>query len=235
MSDGSRIPRKLEELGTYLSSTSTFLGAGTPTTNGVRLGILPPEQTQWVAINTAYAPLLLKYLDKKNSRTSNVRDQMLLLRQKLIDLDKMVRFLDRIAASPVVTQVDLDVFNIKNKALKSTARMNVSSNILESVSPVLSSVGGGMFAVKCLTPNSKRAAIIDGADSVQYCYSVGATPPESPVVDGLKQGVSSKASFTLSVGAEYSGQNLYVFFRWNNIKRPEMAGPWSSVHTVLVV
>lgn len=235
MADGSRIPRVLVELGAYLSSTSTYLAAGAPTNNGVRLGILPAEQTQWIAINTSYAALLVKYLDKRNSRTTGITSQLHLQRRKLIDLDRTVRFLDRIAASPVVTQADLDVFNIKNKALKTTARINVNTPILENVSPLVNAVGGGMFQVKCLTPNSKRAAIISGADSVQYCYMVGGTPPESAVMDGLKQGISSRAAFSMAVGAEYSGQNMYVFFRWFNIKRPEMAGPWSTMQSMLVV
>lgn len=235
MADGSRIPQVIVELGAYLSGTSTYLAAGTPTTNGVRLGILPAEQTQWIAINTSYAALLIKYLDKKNSRTTGVTSQLHLLRRKIVDLDRTVRFLDRIAASPLVTQADLDVFNIKNKTMKAKSRMNVSTAILENVSPLISAVGGGMFQVKCLTPDSKRAAIISGADCVQYCYTVGNTPPESPVAEGLKQGVSSRATFSIAVGAEYSAQNMYVFFRWYNIKRPEMAGPWCAMKTLLVV
>ncbi len=234
MADGSRIPRSLEKLNGYLVNTSAYLATGNPT-NGIRLGILLTEQTQWIAINTAWAPLYVKYSDKKNTRTTSIKDQLLVLRQKLIDLDRTVRFLDRIAASPVVTPVDLDVFNIKNKMLKSTARMNVSIAIIENVAPVITAVGGGMFAVKCLTPNSKRAAVISGADSVQYCFGVGATPPESPMSDGLKFGISSRASFTIAAGAENSGKNMYVFFRWNNIKRPEMSGPWCTMQTLLVV
>ena len=235
MADGSRIPPKLDKLNAYLINTSVYLAAGTPTTNGVRLGILPAEQTQWIAINTQWAPLFTKYSDKKNTRTSGVRDQLILLRRKLIDLDKSVHFLDRIAASPVATPVDLDVFNIKKKALKVSLRTNVNTAITENVSPVLSAVGGGMVAVKCFTPSSKRASILSGADSVQYTYSISDPAPTSPLVEGLKQGVSSRASFTLATGAENSGKYIHIYFRWYNIRRPENAGPWCVLQTLLLL
>lgn len=234
MADASRIPRQLGSLNAYLINTSTFLAQGTPT-NAVRLGILPAELTQWTAINTQWAPLYIKYSDKLNTRTKNVRDQLILLRGKLIELDKTVHFLDRIAASAAVTPVDLDIFNIKKKALNQSLRSNVNTAIIENVSPVLSAVGGGMIAVKCFTPDSKRASILKGADSVQYTYSIGETPPESPLADGLKLGISSKAGFTLAVGANNSAQYIHIYFRWYNIKRPENAGPWCVLQTLLLL
>lgn len=235
MADASRIPRKLEDLNAYLINTSAYLATGAPTTNGVRLGILPAEQTQWLAINTQWAPLFVKYSDKKNTRTSSVIDQLYLLRQKLSDLDQTVHFLDRIAASPVAIPVDLDIFNIKKKALKTGTRNNVNNPITENVSPVLTVIGGGVLTVKCLTPNSKRAAIIKGADSVQYSYRISDTFPESPLADGMRHNVTSRASFTMSVGAENKGKLLHVFFRWNSIKRPDTSGPWCTLQTHMIV
>lgn len=234
MADASRIPRQITSLNAYLQSTSTYLAQGTPN-NGVRLGILPAEQTQWIAINTQWAPLFIKYSDKLNTRTKNVRDQLILLRGKLIDLDKTVHFLDRIAASPAATAVDLDIFNIRKKGLNNSTRSNVNTPIVENVSPVLTPIGSGMVSVKCFTPDSKRASILKGADSVQYTYCVGDTPPVSAEADGLKLGITSKASFTFSTGAINSGQTLHVYFRWYNIKRPENAGPWSALQSLLLL
>lgn len=233
MATTSRIPRGIGDFNSYITNTSAYLNAGTPT-NAERLGILQTEATQWTAINSDWGPLFAKYSDKKNTRTVAVKDQLYLLIEKCVDLNQSCRLLDRIAASPNVTVTDLELFDIKRGTLQS-ARSKPTTPITESVSAILQPLGGGSMNVKCYYPSGQRAGIFEEADSVQYVYAVGNTPPESADATGLTKEISTKGIFTLSLGSINSGKMLYIYFRWYNTKYPALAGPWSNPQTILIL
>ena len=89
--------------------------------------------------------------------------------------------------------------------------------------------------MKCYGTSSLRAGIFRNADSVQFLYMVGKTPPASAAEAGLLKELSSKAIFTLQLGADNSGNNLYIYFRWYNTRHPQLAGPWSSLNWTLIL
>jgi hypothetical protein len=234
MADSPRIPRKIDLFNQYISNTTPYFNTGTPT-NAERLGIRPEEVTQWIAIDTRWKPTYSLYSDKKNSRTTSVIEEINLIITDLIDLDHTYHLLDRIAASPNVNITDLETFNIKKGVLEKTTRSKPTTPITELVVPALQPLGGGIISMKCRNHIGNSASIIDGADSVEYNYCVGGTRPTSAESVGLKTGLSTKASFTLSLGAESAKEELFIFFRWYNTKHPELAGPWSSVQTTLIL
>jgi hypothetical protein len=233
MADGSRIPRGIDGFNLYIITTCAFLSAGMPL-NADRLGVLPDESAKWNGFLTEWIPLYSKYSDKKNGRTTAVKDQLLDIIDRCVTLDQTSRILDRIAASPNVTIVDMETFNIKKGVLQKVTRSTSTTPISESVNAAFQSLGGGSFAIKCHNSTS-RASIVDGADSVQYAYLIGTTPPESVKAAGLTKDLSTKAAFTLPLGPENSAQYLYIYFRWYNTKHPELAGPWSGLQTALIV
>ena len=232
MADGSRIPRGIDGFNLYIITTCAFLMAGMPV-NADRLGILPDEATKWQAFLAEWTPLYAKYSDKKNSRTTAVKDQLVDIIDRCVMLDQTCHILDRIAASPNVTIVDMETFNIKKGVLQKGTRSTSTTPISESVNAALQMLGGGSFAVKCHNSTS-RASIVEGGDSVQYAYLIGTTPPESVKAPGLTKDLSTKAAFTLPLGPENVGKYLYIYFRWNNTKHPELAGPWCTLQTVLI-
>jgi hypothetical protein len=234
MTDSPRIPRKIDLFNQYISNTTPYFNTGTPT-NAERLGIRPEEVTQWTAIDARWKPTYSLYGDKKNSRTTAVIEEINLIISDLIDLDQSCHLLDRIAASPNVTIADLETFNIKKGVLQKTTRSKPTTPITELVVPAIQPIGGGAVSFKCRNHTGNSASIIDGADCVEYNYCVGGTPPTSADAVGLKTGLSTKASFTLSLGAASAKEELYIFFRWYNTKYPELAGPWSSLQTTLVL
>jgi len=233
MADGSRIPRGIDGFNLYIITTCAYFLAGTPT-NAVRLGLLSDEADRWCAFLALWSPLYAKYSDKKNGRTTAVKDQLLDILDQCVMLDQTSHILDRIAASPNVTIVDMETFNIKKGVLQKATRSSSTTPISESVNAALQSLGGGSFYVKCHNSTS-RASIVDGADSVQFAYLVGTTPPESVKAMGLTKDLSTKASYTLALGPENSAKYLYIYFRWYNTKHPELAGPWGGMLTVLIV
>lgn len=234
MATRTRIPRSINDFNSYIINTNAYLLAATPT-NASRLGITVPETTQWTAFVTQWTPLYAKYSDKKNSRTTSVKDQLLSIIKKCVDLDKANHILDRIASSTAVTIVDMEVFNIKKGVLQKIARTTLVAHIEETVVAGIQPLGGGSVAIKCHSTTGSRPAIYAGADCVQYMYQIDSGIPTLANASAMEKGLSSRASFTLSLGLENSGKNLDIYFRWYNTKHPELAGPWSTHQTTLIL
>lgn len=234
MSSSTRIPRNIDGFNSYIVITADYLATGTPT-NASRLGIADTELAAWTAIGTEWTPLYAKYSDKKNSRTTAIKDQLLSIIDEAVAFDQTNHLLDRIASSTNATIADLETFNIKGGVLKKTTRSISTTSITELVTVTLQPIGGGLISVKCYTTTGQRAGIYEDADCVQFLYSVGTTPPASVEADGLKSGLSSKGIFTVDTGASSTGKYLYIYFRWYNTHYPALAGPWSILQTTLIV
>ena len=235
MGNTTRIPRTINRFDTYLENGVRYLQAGNPVTNASRLAIQEEEVTTLTGYYSEWSPLFLLYADKKNSRTTAVTEQLHLIINKTVDYDHQQHLLDRIASSPNVTVTDLDTFNIKGSLLAKTTRSKPSKAISELVLPDISQLGGGELTIKCRAGESNRAAILKSADCVEFRYRVDEQAPTSVKDEGLASSVSTKAIFTLSLGAENSGKVAYLYFRWYNTKYPNLAGPWSSLHTALIL
>ena len=228
-----RIPRAIEEFNPYIINTSNYLADGTPT-NATRLGFVETEVEKWTGFAGNWTQLYFKYADKKSSRTTAIKDQLLRIIDDCIELDQDNHLLDRIAASPNANIIDMETFNIKKGILK-VSRSAPKTAITEPVLASIQSIGGGSFTIKCNNSNGGRAAIFADADSVQYTYFVGSTAPTSVNAPGLTKEISTRAAFTLALGAENSEKHLYIYFRWYLTKYPNFAGPWSSMQTALIV
>jgi hypothetical protein len=230
-----RIAREIDGFNPYIINTNTYMLAGTPT-NWSRLGWLQAEMTQWTGFVTQWTPLYAKYSDKKGSRTTAITDQLHLIIKQCIGLDKSNHLLDRIAASPNVTILDLETFHIKKGVLQDNTHTQRHAEVADALVVDLQSVGGGDIAVKCRTSHdSKRSSIADGADCVQYAFQIGGTAPASADITGLKVETSSHAAFTLHLGSASSGKTLFIFFRWYNTKHPALASHWNAMQTILVL
>jgi hypothetical protein len=234
MTVAPRIPRGIDDCSQYLVSTNNYLNSGTPT-NAERLGILPAEVTQWSDLASRFHPLFLLYSDKKNSRTTAVKDQLLSIIDELTDLDQTCHLLDRIAASPNVTIVDMETFNIKKGVLQKTTRTVAITPLTNQVAAAFQPIGGGSLNIKCRNLSGERPGIDEGANCVQYAFRVGGAAPVSADAENLRREISTRASFVLALGSASSAQNLFIYFRWYNTKHPEIAGPWSALMTTLIL
>jgi hypothetical protein len=130
----------------------------------------------------------------------------------------------------------METFHIKKGVLQDSTHTTPHTAISDTVIVSLHPLGGGTIEIKCRTSHdSNRPSIAESADCVQYLYMVGTTPPASTNDAGLRGVSSTHASFTLSLETGSSGKTLYIYFRWYNTKHPALAGPWSSLQTVLVL
>ena len=234
MPDRSRIPRAIDRFNNYISNTNSYLVAENAA-NAFRLGLLPDEVTCWTGFVRAWNPLYLKYIDEKGSRTTAIKDQLHSIIASCVIFDQTNHLLDRIAASPVVTVSDMEIFNIKKGILRKTTHTRPQAALTEPLFAAIQPIGGGTVSIKCRGASGGRAAIFAGADAVQFNYTIGDTPPISADVYGLKSEISTKASIILTLGSACSEKHLYIYLRWYLVKHPALAGPWSSVQTVLVL
>ena len=235
MSTDARMPRTINEFDKYIRKTTPYLEAGEPKTNAERLGIQTTEVAQWKGFLTEWTPLSEKYNDETNSRTKSVRNNLLQIIDKAVNFDQTVHFLDRIAASPNSTIDDFGIFNINGGLPPKLTRSVATTAISEAVTVTFQVLGGGIVAVKCYSTTGQRASIYGDADCVQYLYQVGTTAPTEANDDSMKKDLSTKASFNLSLGSGNAGKYLYIYFRWYNTKHPELAGPWSSLQTTMIM
>lgn len=234
MAKGTRMPRGIDPFNLYFVNAVSYLQDGTPT-NAERLGIVPEEVTKLAAFLAGWLPLYGKYSDKKKSRTTSIKDQLLVLIDNVVTFDQTNHILDRIAASLNVTVDDLETFNIKKGVLQKSPSSAGSNPIGEQVTVTMQPLGGGMMSIKCYSMTGQRAGIGEGADCVQYLYQVGDAAPVSAEVAGLIKDLSPKAVFTLLLGAASSTKTLYIYFRWFNTRHPEIAGPWSGLQIAVIV
>jgi hypothetical protein len=232
---GGRIPTGINEFGNYMEKTNSYMQAGTPVTNGERVGLLPDETKQWKAFTDEWTPLFALYADITNGRTRGVRNNMMKIIDDVIKFDQTNHILDRIAASPNATLNDWGIFNINGGVLPKMTRSVPTTAIKEAVTVAFQALGGATVNVKCYSISGQRASILDGADCIQYLFQVGNTPPTGPNEDVLKLGISTKASFLITFNSDAPGKYLYMYFRWYNAKHPELAGPWSGLQSTMIL
>jgi hypothetical protein len=235
MGTSPRIPRGINEFGTYIASTNAYIVAGAPETNGTRLGFSADEMKQWKVFDTEYNPLLLMYNDIMNSRTRAIRNNLIEIIERVVAYDQENHLLDRIAASPNATVYDLGAFNINGGVSPKTTRTRPITPVKEAVSVTFLPLGGATIAIKCYSTTSARASIFAGADSVQYLFKTGTVPPTSANEEELKSGLSTKAMFNLVLDPEYKGKYLYIYFRWYNTRHPALSGPWSELQIIMIM
>ena len=235
MKGSPRIPRSITKFHRFITATTAYLAAGTPTTNGTRLNWQTTDTTQWTAINTTWQTSYVKFLDEDNARTKAVSRSLKSLIKKCVKLDVDNHLLDRIASSASVTPLDLQTFNINSGEMQKASRSVMQVTISTIVEITIKQISGGAMALKCGNSDDTRIHIIDGATCVQYAYVIGDIAPLSVTDKGLEYGMSTRASFTLKLNPSSIGKKLFIYFRWNNIKHPEYAGPWNNLTTVIIL
>jgi hypothetical protein len=233
---GSRIPRILSKFNQYINTVAAFLGAGTPTANGVRLGLSAAQitqaqtyQSQWHSTNPA-TPGVYDLHTNPNTRTkATTKSVQLLVKDFKIFFNPL---LQQMASSPAITPSDRLILNIAApNPSKTKPQVPIANTVYFEAKPL----GGGSLRVTCrVATDTKRASKPPGADVVQLSYKIGDPAPSSAMDASTTKENSTHASFILQLGSGSAGQKLYVYARWMDTKHPNLAGPWSPV-TMLYV
>lgn len=227
------IPRTFGNFNFFIRNTNSYMEEGTPK-NSERLGIPVEIATSWKGIEKKWITAYDKYSDRYNLRTQAVNDELRAIMDEAHAFNAENNFLARIAISENVTVTDLETFGIRNGTGPKQSRSTPQTPIINMVEATLKPIGGGSVMVKCYSKGS-RASILDAADSVQYRFIVGSTAPTSAEDTSLDKELSTKASFVLPTGAEKIGMHLFIYFRWYNTKHPDLAGPWSTLQSTIII
>ncbi len=98
------------------------------------------------------------------------------------------------------------------------------------------SQGGGRYKIFCRADKEAgRAHKVDGADSVQFAYTISPQQPKpmpTPDDGTMTLAISTKAVFIKDFGDGNLGKWMVIYFRWYNTKRPLLAGGWSPMYVV---
>jgi len=233
-----RITKNIPEFNGYISTTDTYLGQGSPITNGARLGLSPQNITDWNSKRSYWRDTLYKKYTDPLQSTSAVKEQV---RNFISDFQQFGQpLVNFIAANPNAKEADAAIFNFVYKRAKATRRHTAMEELVEFTAQPL---GGGDLKFSCRTSHdSARPSKADGADSVQLAFLIvdanlsgrNSIYEFTPSDMDMSEKAFTKAVFTFHAGAVNVGKRMVVFARWWNTKHPELAGPWSAVRMVVI-
>jgi len=124
---------------------------------------------------------------------------------------------------------------ILNIADPNPSRKHHTESIDELVAFTIIPKGGGDVRIICRSSaDTKHVSRSLSINSVEICYKIGDTEPNSTEDAGTKRFYSTLASFTLALGTANICKKIYVFARWYNFKHPELAGHWSAIHQAVI-
>jgi hypothetical protein len=197
--------------------------------NWQRLWLLPSEMDKWTSFCLQYNTLYAKYSDKKESRTTAVRDNLL----KVIDDFSAFAtpILNRIEGDVYVTIDDLSVFHIKSGFMRDQHPTRHRVPIVDVPVFGMTPLGGGdmRFTIRS-THDASRASKLPGTEiEVRYQLLFIDEPTPKHIDDMTKQYLSSKALFVFHCGADKTGKNMWAAVRYIVVNDPSRNGPWSTI------
>jgi len=133
-----RIDRSIYGFNTQIRQTYIYLmkacEASLGGTNWNRLGWSTVEITQWGSFYNRWIRLYDLYINKKGTRTTDVKDEMLMIIQECRIYNQTHNLYDRIAVSPYGTSKDFSMFNIiRNTPLAKTKNKRASDPDMKTV------------------------------------------------------------------------------------------------------
>jgi len=220
----------------YINNTANYLTAVSGgTANYVRLLVTDSEYNTWQNFRADWRDNLYpKYSDKKESRTTAIKDKV---RKLMKDFTIFVRpILNRISGAPLVTIDDLEVFNIKAGVLRDDTRTTQTTPVDSMVLFSMIQIGGGIIKFHCRpTTDSKRASKFKGCDvEVRYKIVANTEPTPTEVLQLTEIANSTKAIFQLNLGTENQGKKISASVRWIVNSDPNRNGPWSGIASVII-
>ncbi len=229
-----RIPFEILDYHQFINITNAYLTAG-GNANATRLGITASEVTTWTGFNTVDGQYFPNWSNKK-IRTTDMTNNLKANIKNCHNFNKSNKILDRIAASPAATLLNLETFNIHAGSQLKSAPVYHTADITDTVVVNIAYLGGGRLQFNCRPDQtSNRSHIPDGADRLEVRAKVGDPAPVSADnTDAQWLVVSSKATVVEDFTTANVGKHVYLFFRWADSKRPQRNGPWSAMMNVVV-
>jgi hypothetical protein len=251
------IPRDIPGYNTYIVTTTPYLTTGNPQ-KYAQFGWTQLQLQAWEAFLSDWNLLYPSYLNKKGSRTTDVKDDLMDIIKNQVAYDKTNELIMKIKATNGLTSLDCSMFHILQSLavpvpgkhpVITTNSANKSIVTVEAVYPRLIPAVGGFVKIKAFTEKAQsgRAHKLKGFDLLEYAvavfYSTATGLPLTAEDPRLTKDHSTRASFVLPTAALTCNLSAIpanqgtptkiavLFFRWAKSKHPTLDGPWSGPST----
>jgi len=183
-----RLSRTIRGFNDDIRNTNAYLNAQSPlpsvVTNGVRLGILPAEQTQWGVFLSEWIPLFTLYSDKKTTRTTEIKDELNLIISNAVTYEKRIHMYDRIAVSPNATTLDFETFHIlRGTSLADTKHTPAPAPGSKTVVITLKKMGHLFHQLRVTALGKTGRAKEAGVKEIQVYVAFTATTDAAPATE----------------------------------------------------
>jgi hypothetical protein len=250
----TNIPRDIPGYNVFIVVTTPYLTTGNPQ-KYLQFGWTQAQLQAWQAFLTDWNKLYPSYLDKKGSRTTDIKNDLLDVIKNHVAYDKTNKLIMKVKATNGLNSLDCSTFHIQQSLAVPVAGTNVvaKSKILdkitvtiEAVYPRLIPAVGGFVKIKAYTEKAQsgRAHKLKDFDLLEYAvavfYSTATGLPLTADDPRLTKDHSTRASFVLATAAHISNLTAIaagaatptkiavLFFRWAKSKHPNLDGPWNG-------
>lgn len=202
--------------------------------NWKRLGMDEDEMNKWSAFLEEWIPLYEKYSDRKETRTTAIKDKLSNVRKRFAAFVRPL--LTRIEGERTVTIDDLEILRIKAGPLRDTEPSPVHGSHLATGAPVVSlkNMGGGMIDVKCRRDKDQtRPSMLKGF-MIELRWLAGPPSPTDPDMSGLIAELSSKSHFQVVAGMNNLGKTFFCYVRWRHKTNPAILSPWTNLLQITI-
>ena len=197
-----------KKLSNYVIATSP----GTPAiTNGARLGITTQEMTDIADFRLRWDTGMKIYGDKRNTRTTLVKDELMLIIKEFVDYDKKHHLTNRVASNPIATLEDYGAFNIiQGTSLAKSTHTRASEPGSKRVVITLKEIGHLFHTLEVTSPDKLGRGMEDGVSHVLFYKVITDADAVAPLfknyeyVGNVKNGI-----ITITHSDELLGQKAW--------------------------
>ena len=235
----TRLGRTIRTFETDIKTTSDYileLSPGTPSiTNGARLGWTPDEIAAWTAFRTRWDVSFALYGNKKGTRTTEVRDTLIVIIKEAVAYEKKHNLYDRIAVCLVAVTADFEAFNIKrNTPLAASTHARAAAPGVKGVIIGLKKIGHLFHQLLVITPDSESRAKEDGVKEIIISKAIGLPTAVSPALNlFVYAGSVSRGLVKVSHADGTQGQKAWYSGQVKN-SRGELGEPSEPVGFVII-
>ena len=199
-----------------------------------RIGLDKDEMEKWEELRDEWLPLYSTYSDKKQKRTTSIKDKLRHVQKRFILFASPI--LNRIDGERAAVIDDFEVLKIKFKPLKDETPSPVHGSHLATGSPVVSlkNMGGGMIDIKCRrNQDETRPSMLKGFE-IELRWLAGPPPPATPDDLTLIHEHSTKSHFQVEAGMANLGKRFFCFARYRHITNPAILSPWTNLLQITI-
>jgi len=234
-----RLSTDIKGFANDIKKTNEYLNADSPlpslVSNGIRLGILPAEITQWGTFYHSWEEIFPLYVDKRVTRTTNVKDQLLLIIKITRAYEQKIRMYDRIAVCKDATTTDFEVFRIKRStSLANTTHTAAPVPGTKTVVITLKKMGHLFHQLLITALGKEGRAKEEGVKEIQVYVAYTAANEVAPDLESFNyKGDVSRGFATITHTDANLGQKAWYIARVKNT-RGELGLPSDPVGFIVV-